>query len=133
MNTENAIIGPDPEKVKGCKFCGATSVKYDGKGRAWWHPSVGCCAPSAVLQLVWRSADAHFAGERYDQAAREDVKRGLGVILDDARVDLRDAQEAFANLVRNRAALEAAVSECRERGYELNFAAAFRELNRRAA
>lgn len=133
MNTENAVIGPDPESVSGCKFCGAKSMKLDGKGREWWHPATDCCAPAAVLQLVWRTRDARLSGEAHDQATDPRVKAELGQILDDDQKDERVALEAFHHHVRSEDDLRAAIAAIRERGYVENFGAAVAALRRRAA
>lgn len=133
MNVATAVIGPDPAKVKGCKFCGAKSIKLDAKGREWWHPATDCCAPAVTLQLVWRSRDAHFAGQAHDMALDARVKADLGKILDDIQAEGRTALEAFHHHVHDQAELESAIAACRERGYELNFRDAFLALRRRAA
>lgn len=133
MNVATAVIGPDPAKVSGCKFCGAKNVKYDAKGTEWWHPATDCCAPAVTLQLVWRSRDAHFAGQAHDAALDSRIKAELGRVLDDAQADGRVALEAFHHHVRSQAELEAAIAACRDRGYELNFRDAFLALRRRAA
>lgn len=133
MNTENAVIGPDPESVSGCKFCGAKSMKLDQEGREWWHPATDCCAPAVTLQLVWRARDLHFAGQAHDQAFDARIKADLGKILDDTQDEHRVALEAFHHHVHDVPGLEAAMIACRDRGYDLNYRDAFIALRRRAA
>ena len=131
--TGEVPIGTDPARVTGCKFCGAKSMKLDGKGREWWHPATDCCAPAATLQLVWRTDDERAAGHAHDAAFDARIKADLGEILDDAQDDTRAALEAFHAHVRSEGELRAAIEAARARGYSLNFAAAVAALRRRAA
>lgn len=133
MNTQNTLIGPDPTKIHGCKFCRAKSMKLDGNGREWWHPATDCCAPAATLQLVWRTNDTRAAGDAHDQATDLRIRRELGALLDDAQADERAARDAFHAHVRTEDDLRVAIRECRDHGYETSYAHAVTALRRRAA
>lgn len=127
------LLATDPDRVPGCKFCGAKSMAIAGNGVEFWHPGVNCCAPSAVLQVTWRSQDIRALGDDLDATHHPELRRDIGKILDDAQEDGREAIEALLAYVSNSEELETAIAQCRAMGYEYQFTHARSALHRRAA
>lgn len=127
------VLHTNPDHVPGCKFCGAKSMAIAGNGMQFWHPAVNCCAPSAVLQVTWRSQDIRKIGEDHDRATNPSIRHDLSEILNDAQKDGREATEALLAYVSTTDELEAAIRECRAKGYEYQFTHARSALYRSAA
>lgn len=127
------VMATDQNLVPGCKFCGAKSPTYASNGTELWHPSVNCCAPSAVLQVTWCAQDLRTIGAQLDAATDPGIRRDLGKVLEEAQNDNRAAIEALRERVRTTAELDAAIAACRALGYDYAYTHARSALYRGTA
>lgn len=110
------LMGETEEEAAGCRFCKAKGVQYDLRGREWWHPSVNCCGPSALLQVTWRRRDLDVAKGKLERAPAG-AEASHRQVLIDVEEDARDAVAAFRRFVTTEAQLQEAIAAVRSAGF----------------
>ena len=114
-------------EAHGCRFCGAKAVKYDEKGREWWHNARDCCGPNLAMQAIWRYQEIKASEERIkraqEEAAKKDktadavkayeVQRQNGLVSEDGEVihlGFRQEFEEAVQALKARGSLEEALA-----------------------
>lgn len=112
------VIAISEEQAVGCQFCHAKAVdEARGTGKLYWRPATGCCAPSALLQAVWRKQDHDRAVRKLQRATDPRVRDDLAARVEELNEAYQDAVRTLRRTITTEDELEQAVRAAEAANY----------------